>query len=74
MPRVARIELRGRIRPGKYKEDQEINLCPFTPDEQVDAFDNALATLLAEEFPEEPLLIEHRVWAVITRKPGKHSP
>ncbi len=36
--------------------------------------DDALAALLAEEFPEEPLLIEHRVWAVITRKPGKHSP
>ncbi|MCH7798592.1 MAG: methyltransferase domain-containing protein [Planctomycetes bacterium] len=43
-------------------------------DEQVDAFDDALAALLAEEFPEEPLLIEHRVWAAITRKPAGPAP
>ncbi len=38
-------------------------------DEQVDDFDHALAALLEAEFPAEPLMIEHRVWAVITRKP-----
>jgi ubiquinone/menaquinone biosynthesis C-methylase UbiE len=38
-------------------------------DEQVAAFDAALAEMLRREFPHEPLLIEHRVWAVILRKP-----
>jgi len=38
-------------------------------DEQVTAFDAALAEMLRREFPREPLLIEHRVWAVILRKP-----
>jgi SAM-dependent methyltransferase len=38
-------------------------------DEQVAAFDAALAEVLRREFPVEPLLIEHRVWAVIVRKP-----
>ncbi|MHC4900897.1 MAG: class I SAM-dependent methyltransferase [Planctomycetota bacterium] len=37
-------------------------------DGQVAAFDAALAEMLRREFPEEPLLIEHRVWAVIVRK------
>ena len=31
--------------------------------------DAALAEMLRREFPREPLLIEHRVWAVIVRKP-----
>jgi hypothetical protein len=43
-------------------------------DAQVAAFDADLAALLAREFPREPLLIEHRVWAVITRKEGKAGP
>jgi SAM-dependent methyltransferase len=38
-------------------------------DEQVAAFDAALAEMLRREFPHEPLLIGHRVWAVIVRKP-----
>ncbi len=37
-------------------------------DAQVAAFDADLAALLAREFPREPLLIEHRVWAVVARK------
>lgn len=37
-------------------------------DAQVAAFDKELGALLAGEFPVEPLMIEHRVWAVITRK------
>ncbi len=39
-------------------------------EEQVQAFDHELATVLAAEFPAEPMMIEHRVWAVITRKPA----
>ena len=38
-------------------------------DEQVTAFDAALAKLLVAEFPDEPLLVDHRVWAVVVRKP-----
>jgi SAM-dependent methyltransferase len=43
-------------------------------DEQVAAFDAALAELLRREFPDEPLLIEHRVWAVVVRKPQEPQP
>ncbi len=43
-------------------------------DEQVAAFDEALAEMLRREFPEEPLLIEHRVWAVIVGKPQEPQP
>jgi len=59
---------RGRIRTSNGVGSGVMSL------EQVDVFDAALAALLAEEFPEEPLLIEHRVWAVITRKPAGTSP
>jgi SAM-dependent methyltransferase len=38
-------------------------------DEQVAAFDAELADLLQREFPREPMMIDHRVWAVIVRKP-----
>jgi hypothetical protein len=34
----------------------------------VERFDEALARMLSHRFP-EPLLIEHRVWCVIGRKP-----
>ncbi len=43
-------------------------------DRQVDVFDRELAAVLEREFPDEPLLIEHRVWAVITQKPRETSP
>jgi SAM-dependent methyltransferase len=43
-------------------------------DEQVAVFDAALAELLRREFPDEPLLIKHRVWAVIVRKPQELPP
>jgi SAM-dependent methyltransferase len=33
-------------------------------------FDVALARLLAERFPGEPLAVPHRVWALIARAPG----
>jgi SAM-dependent methyltransferase len=35
------------------------------PPEQVAAFDAELAALLAERFPHSPLVVHHRVWAVI---------
>ena len=37
---------------------------------QVEQFDAALAELLHNEFPREPLMIRHRVWVVIVRKPN----
>lgn len=43
-------------------------------DEQVAAFDADLAEMLRRDFPDEPLLIEHRVWAVIVRKPPESPP
>jgi len=43
-------------------------------DEQVAAFDAALAELLRRDFPDEPLLIEHRVWAVVVRRPQGPPP
>ncbi len=43
-------------------------------DQQVEDFDRAHAALLEAEFPDEPLLIKHRVWAVITRKPAAARP
>ena len=36
----------------------------------VEQFDAALAELLHNEFPREPLVIRHRVWVVIVRKPN----
>jgi SAM-dependent methyltransferase len=43
-------------------------------DQQVEAFDATLAEMLRREFPREPLLIEHRVWAVVARKPKGPEP
>jgi SAM-dependent methyltransferase len=39
------------------------------PDETVAEFDRALARLLAEQFPDEPLLVRHRSWALVARAP-----
>jgi hypothetical protein len=36
---------------------------------QVAAFDAALASLLAQEFPAEPLHVPHRVWVAHGRQP-----
>ena len=33
-------------------------------------FDNALARMLASTFPQEPLAVPHRVWALIARSPA----
>ncbi len=37
-------------------------------DEQVDAFDTQLARMLHDRYPAEPLLIRHRVWAIVAQK------
>jgi len=39
------------------------------PDAIVTAFDAALAQLLADRFPAEPLLVPHRIWALVARTP-----
>lgn len=36
----------------------------------IERFDRALAEVLATRFPEDPLLVRHRVWAVSGRRPG----
>lgn len=38
--------------------------------DDVDRFDADLATLLAERFGDEPMMIRHRVWCVVARKPA----
>jgi len=58
---------------GRIRTCNGVGSGPLT-DRQVDDFDHELAALLEREFPAEPLLIEHRVWAVITRKPAETSP
>jgi SAM-dependent methyltransferase len=40
----------------------------LTPD-RVEAFDAAHAALLASQFPDDPLGVPHRVWALVGRKP-----
>jgi len=58
---------------GRIRTCNGVGSGPLT-DRQVDDFDRELAALLEREFPHEPLLIEHRVWAVITRKSSETSP
>jgi ubiquinone/menaquinone biosynthesis C-methylase UbiE len=53
---------------GRIRTCNGVGSGPLT-DRQVNDFDRDLAALLEQEFPAEPLHIEHRVWAVITRKP-----
>ncbi|MGH9114698.1 MAG: class I SAM-dependent methyltransferase [Acidimicrobiales bacterium] len=40
------------------------------PAAAVQAFDADLRRLLAERFPEEPLAVPHRIWALVGRAPG----
>ena len=44
----------------------------MTP-ETVEAFDRELSKLLKRDYPDEPLKIWHRVWAVIARKPMERA-
>jgi hypothetical protein len=38
------------------------------PAESIAAFDADLAELLAKRFPEQPLLVEHRIFGIVARK------
>jgi SAM-dependent methyltransferase len=44
------------------------------PPEHVAAFDRELAALLAERFPDDPLSVPHRVFAVVARASGPALP
>jgi hypothetical protein len=39
------------------------------PPDAVANFDTELAALLDEDYPDEPLAIPHRVWALVARAP-----
>jgi hypothetical protein len=39
------------------------------PEDAVKRFDAEHATLLADRFPAEPLMVPHRVWALVARAP-----
>jgi SAM-dependent methyltransferase len=40
------------------------------PDASVADFDRALAQLLTERFPQEPIFVPHRTWALVARTPS----
>jgi len=40
------------------------------PAQSVERFDTEHAAMLAARFPEDPLSVEHRVWALVARSPG----
>lgn len=54
---------RGRIRASA-------GVAASLPPPEVAAFDRELGQLLLRQFPQEPLLIPHRIWMLICRKPG----
>ncbi len=56
-------EWRGRIRTCNGVGSGSMS------ESQVHQFDAALAELLRSEFPQQPLMIRHRVWTVVGRKP-----
>jgi SAM-dependent methyltransferase len=53
---------RGRIRPSA-------GVAASLDSEMVQRFDAEHAAMLAERFPEDPLAVPHRVWALIVRRP-----
>ncbi len=40
------------------------------PADRIAQFDDALAALLAAQFPQDPLAVPHRVWALVARTPA----
>ena len=54
---------------GRVRASAGVAAASLTP-EQVEAFDRELAALLAEHFPEEPLVVPHRVFALVCRAPS----
>jgi SAM-dependent methyltransferase len=55
---------RGRIRASA-------GVAASLPRERVARFDEAHAAMLAKDFPEDPLAIPHRVWAIVARAPAR---
>jgi SAM-dependent methyltransferase len=55
---------RGRIRASA-------GVAASLPPDAVAVFDTELAALLARAFPEEPLAVPHRVWALVARNPAE---
>jgi hypothetical protein len=53
---------RGRIRASA-------GVAASLPPDAVANFDTELAALLDEDYPDEPLAIPHRVWALVARAP-----
>jgi SAM-dependent methyltransferase len=54
---------RGRIRASA-------GVAASLPPESVTRFDADLAAMLAAQFPQEPLLVPHRIWALTARAPA----
>ena len=52
---------------GRMRTCNGVGSGPLTP-QQVGAFDRDLGALLGSEYPTEPLLIPHRIWATVLRK------
>jgi len=57
---------RGRIRASA-------GVAASLPPDAVVAFDDELADLLEADFPDEPLAVPHRVWALVARAPDRTS-
>ena len=43
------------------------------PLDTMEAFDKELGEMLKRDYPDEPLQVWHRVWAVIARKPKERT-
>ena len=62
----SREDWRGRIRASA-------GIGASLPADRIAAFDHELAALLAARFPEDPLAVPHRVWALIARAPSREA-
>lgn len=58
---------RGRIRASA-------GVAASLPPERVERFDADLAALLARDYPADPLVIPHRIWAMLARAPASAAP
>jgi hypothetical protein len=56
------VAWRGRIRASA-------GVAASLPPDAVAAFDDELGGLLKRGFPDEPLVVPHRVWALVARAP-----
>ena len=62
----SREDWRGRIRASA-------GIGASLPADRIAAFDHELAALLAVRFPEDPLAVPHRVWALVARAPSREA-